>query len=60
MDLNPNTSLIDPFGVQFDIAEGVMLDPADHIVRSASTMRGYYADEAALESLIASDKDPIH
>lgn len=58
--MNPKTSLVDPFGVQFDLAEGIMLDPDDHIVRNASDMRGYYADEGALERLVASEEDPIH
>ena len=52
------TSLIDPFGVQFDLAEGIMHDPQDQIVRHASDMRGYYADEAALEQLIATAGRP--
>jgi len=58
--MNPKTSLIRPFGLQFDLAEGVMHDPADHVVRKASDMRGYYADEAALEQLISSANDPVH
>ena len=60
MRIDPKTSLIDPFGVQFDLAEGIMRDPQDHVVRRASDMRGYYADEEALEHLIASEDDPIH
>ena len=44
MELNPATSLIEPFGVQFDLAAGIMENPADHIARRASDMRGYYAD----------------
>ena len=50
---NPPPRLIEPFGVQFDLATGIMLDPHDHIVRCAADMRGYYADEEALERLIA-------
>jgi glucose-6-phosphate isomerase len=60
MQTNPKTSLIEPFGVQFDLAEGIMRDPEEHNVRHASAMRGYYADEGALERLIASEGDPIH
>jgi glucose-6-phosphate isomerase len=60
MPVDPNTSLIEPFGVQFDLAQGIMHDPEDHIVRKASDMRGYYADEDALERLIVSEEDPIH
>ena len=52
--------MLEPFGVQFDLVEGIMHDPEDHIVRKTSTMRGYYADQEALEQLIASENDPIH
>jgi hypothetical protein len=30
-----------PFAQQFDLAEGLMLDPHEHIVRRASDMRGW-------------------
>ena len=60
MQLKPTTSLIDPFGVQFDLAAGIMHNPTDHIVRRASAMCGYYADAAALEKLIADENDPAH
>ena len=60
MDIKPTTSLIEPFGVQFDLAEGIMEDPDSQVVRRASDMRGYYADEAALQRLIASENDPVH
>ncbi len=60
MQLNPKTSLIEPFGVQFDLAAGIMRDPHDCIERHASDMRGYYADETALEQLITAQRDPIH
>ncbi len=53
MQIKPTTSLMEPFGVQFDLAAGIMLDPHDHIVRCAADMRGYYADGEALERLIA-------
>ncbi|MFZ5832961.1 MAG: glucose-6-phosphate isomerase family protein [Planctomycetota bacterium] len=59
MQLNPTTSLIQPFGIQFDLGKGVMFDPADHIARRASDMRGYYCDEATLERLVAAG-DPVH
>ena len=49
-----------PFGVPIDLASGVMTDPDVHLVRRASDMRGYYADEAALESLIDHQNDPLH
>ena len=60
MQIKSKTSMLEPFGVQFDLVEGIMHDPEDHIVRKTSTMRGYYADQEALEQLIASENDPIH
>ena len=48
-----------PFGVDLDLIQGVMKNPATHIVRQASSMRGHYADAAALERLIAAG-DPVH
>jgi glucose-6-phosphate isomerase len=60
MPAKPRTSLLDPFGVQFDLAKGTMDNPHEHLVRRASEMRGYYAGEAALEALIAEHDDPVH
>ncbi len=57
--LRPETTLIEPFGVSFDLAEGVMLDPKSHLARRASDMRGYYRDEAALDRLVAGG-NPVH
>jgi glucose-6-phosphate isomerase len=57
--LKPETSLIEPFAVDFNLAEGVMLDPTSHLVRRASDMKGYYADKEALERLIK-DGNPVH
>ena len=59
MHTNAKTSLIEPFAVQFDLAEGIMENPDDHVARKASDMRGYYADESALERLIVQG-DPLH
>ena len=53
-------TLINPFGIDLDLAEGVMRQPKNHLVRRASDMRGYYADAAALEQLIAERQDPVH
>ena len=53
MHIKPTTSFWQPFGVQFDLAAGIMQQPDDHVQRRASSMRGYYADEQALEALIA-------
>jgi glucose-6-phosphate isomerase len=60
MQVKSTTSLIQPFRVQFDLAEGIMLAPESRIVRRASDMRGYYADEQSLQQLIAAEGDPIH
>ena len=60
MPIKPTTSLIEPFGMQFDLAQGIMLHPHEHIVRHAAEMRGYYADEEALERLIAIRDNPVH
>jgi len=48
-----------PFGVELDLATGAMSDPDRIIERKTSDLRGYYADSAALERLIASG-DPLH
>ena len=54
------TTFINPFGVELDLVEGLMRQPKNHLVRRASDMRGYYADAAALERLIADQQDPLH
>lgn len=54
------TSFIHPFGVALDLEQGLMRQPKHHLVRHASDMRGYYADEAALKRLIAEQNDPVH
>ena len=54
------TEVMQPFGVDIDLAEGTMAKPDRHLVRKASDMRGYYADEPALEKLIADQGDPLH
>jgi glucose-6-phosphate isomerase len=48
-----------PFGVQIDLADGVMKDPDRRLVRTASDMVGHYQDHAALQKLIE-DGDPVH
>ncbi len=50
--------LMMPFTTVFDLAEGVMKEPERVIVRKASSMRGHFADERALEGLIAAG-DPV-
>ncbi len=52
--------IMDPFGIDIDLADGAMREPDNHLVRRASDMHGYYADEAALEQLIAQQDDPLH
>ncbi len=59
MSTNSDRVQIEPFGVQFDLAAGVMQNAESQIARRASDMRGYYADSAALERLIAAG-DPVH
>ena len=49
-----------PFGVNIDLIDGIMDKPDRHLKRLASVMRGYYADEAALERLIGGQGDPLH
>ncbi len=53
------TSFIQPFSVDFDLDEGRMLDFTRKTERRASSMKGHYADSAALARLVA-DGDPIH
>ena len=51
---------VDPFGVELDLEQGVMHAATRHTIRRASDMRGYYADQDALEQLIVQDNDPLH
>jgi glucose-6-phosphate isomerase len=60
MFLNPNTSSIEPFTVDFDLERGIMHNPVNHIKRHASDMLGHYKDATALERLIAEGNDPLH
>jgi glucose-6-phosphate isomerase len=53
------TSFIPPFSAAIDLAEGAMTDFTRRTERKASSMRGHYADKAALERLIAAG-DPLH
>lgn len=54
------TTFIPPFGLELDLDQGLMLQARNHLVRRASDLRGYYADPAALERLIAGQGDPVH
>ncbi len=61
MELRSGTSFRLPESFVFDLAAGTMENFSQQIARNASDMRGgYYADEAALEKLIAEQNDPIH
>lgn len=51
--------IMTPFAVGIDVDEGCMHAWTKRLTRRASDMRGYYADEPALERLIA-DADPTH
>jgi glucose-6-phosphate isomerase len=53
------TSFIQPFSATIDLAEGMMTDYARKTERKASSMRGHYADSAALEALVKAG-DPLH
>jgi len=55
-----HTTLLEPFGVDLDLEQGLMPGSKHRLVRRASDMRGYYADGAALERLIAAGQDPVH
>lgn len=48
-----------PFLADIDLAEGSMEDYTRRTERRASSMRGHYADAAALERLVAGG-DPLH
>jgi glucose-6-phosphate isomerase len=54
-----STSPLRAFGVDIDLIEGTMLAPDRVLTRRASDMRGYYADEAALQRLIDAS-NPVH
>ncbi len=52
-------TIMQPFSVEFDLEQGVMLDHTRYLARHASDMKGHYADEGALDALV-SDGDPLH
>jgi glucose-6-phosphate isomerase len=57
--ISGQTTFIEPFTVEYDLAAGVMKNPTNHLVRHASDMRGHYRDAAAFEALVA-DGNPVH
>lgn len=52
--------LMNPFGIEIDLENGLIPAATDHLVRTASDMAGHYADSDALEKLIAEQNDPLH
>ena len=60
MAIKGNTSFLNPFTVDIDIDLGIMKDSRNHIIRRASDMLGYYADEEALQKLIGEQNNPLH
>ncbi len=44
--------LVDPFGTDFDLIEGLMKEPDVRIERRASDMRSYYQNEEAPEYIV--------
>ena len=60
MQIKNTTSFIEPYSEFIDFKTGTLKDPKVHIERKLSVMRGYYADEKALENIIQSENDPLH
>ena len=59
MDFKKIGNFMAPFAFDLDLAEGVFKDFDNYTVRRASSMRGYYADESALDDIVKNG-DPIH
>lgn len=49
-----------PFSVNIDPDTGVMENAENHLIRNASDMKGYYANENALQKIINKGNDPLH
>jgi glucose-6-phosphate isomerase len=60
MEIKDTTSFIQPFTAMLDLDSGELANPANRLLRTASDMRGHYADAAALERLIEEEGDPLH
>ena len=54
------TKLMDPFTVLVDLENGTMPEHTNYLKRTASDMRGHYADSDAMENLIDKNADPLH
>jgi glucose-6-phosphate isomerase len=55
----PTKELLEPFGVDLDLVNGIMQNPDTHLARNASSMQGHYADAQALAQLVQQG-DPLH
>jgi glucose-6-phosphate isomerase len=60
MNAHAETSFISPFTVTLDLENGTMPSASHRLERRTSSMRGHYADDDALERLIADEDDPLH
>ncbi len=60
MEIKSTTSFMNPYTVEYELAEGVMKEPKNHLVRNASAMKGHYTNEDALAKLIKEQNDPLH
>lgn len=60
MFIAEETTLIEPFSIDLDLERGIMQNPANHLKRHASDMRGHYKNAEALERLIQEHDDPLH
>jgi glucose-6-phosphate isomerase len=60
MEISDKTTFFEPFGVEFDLEKGEMLDYSHSTVRHASDMVGHYENEDALKKLIDEYDDPLH
>ncbi len=60
MSTTEKATFIEPFGVEFDLEKGTMIEPTSTTVRRASDMIGHYEDEGALRKLIDEHNDPLH
>lgn len=60
MSKTEKATFMEPFGVEFDLEKGIMLDSTSTTVRKASDMIGHYEDDEALQRLIDEQGDPLH
>jgi glucose-6-phosphate isomerase len=60
MKTTATTSFIMPFSVFINPDTGEMENAKNHLIRKASDMKGYYADENVLNEIIKKGNDPLH